>query len=316
MPPSLGKMRRRPAAVAAALTLILVAGSCAGHDTKGAQGGSSTSTSAVARGAGGAGPNGFVPTPIAWKRCGQDDCATVTAPLDYSKPDGATIHLAVLRAAATGPRQGALFVNPGGPGGSATEFAAQLPLILPRSITEHFDIVGVDPRGVGDSAPFDCAADYTALYRVDPTVETPEDRATLVANAKGLDASCQQHAGTVLAHVGTRDDARDIDTVRAAMGDPQLSFFGGSYGTVNGQVYADLFPSHVKAMVLDGIVELGPSGLDLATEQAAGFEVALQRFVDHCTSSGQCRNANPLAAVVQVQALAEQPGGIPARRAD
>jgi pimeloyl-ACP methyl ester carboxylesterase len=169
---------------------------------------------------------------------------------------------------------------------------------------------------VGGSLPFDCGADYTALYRVDPTVETPEDRATLITNAKDLDASCQQHAGNVLPHVGTRDDARDIDTVRAAMGDAQLSFFGGSYGTVIGQVYADLFPSHVKAMVLDGIVELGPSGLDLATEQAAGFETALSRFVDHCQSAGGCRNANELAAVEQVQARAEQPGGIPAPQAD
>jgi pimeloyl-ACP methyl ester carboxylesterase len=310
-------MRRRPAVVAVALSLALVVGSCAGHDSKDAKSnGSSTSTSAADGTGAGAGPNGFTPEPIRWHTCGQDDCATVTAPLDYAKPTGETIHLAVLRAPAGGARRGALFVNPGGPGGSATEFAAQLPLILPRSITDHFDIVGVDPRGVGGSAPFDCGVDYTALYRVDPTVETPADRATLVTNAQGLDTSCQQHAGTVLPHVGTRDDARDIDTVRAAMGDPQLSFFGGSYGTVIGQVYADLFPSHVKAMVLDGIVELGPSGLDLATEQAAGFETALTRFVDHCKGAGACRNANELAAVEQVQALAEQPGGIPAPQAD
>ncbi len=126
---------------------------------------------------------------------------------------------------------------------------------------------------------------------------------------------CNTKAGDLLAHVGTRDDARDLDTVRAAMGDRQLNFIGASYGTVLGQVYADLFPTHVKGMVLDAVVDLGTSGLDLAVQQAAGFETALARFAKGCAAAG-CRNADPIAAVGQVQALAAKPGGIPARSAD
>ena len=311
-------MHRRPVlVVAVALALAVTATSCA-HQGRDPLAGTSTTRAAHGSSArAGVGPGGFVPAPIHWTDCGPDQSATVAAPLDYADPGGRKIHLSVLRTPATGARKGALFVNPGGPGGSATEFAAALPGALPRSISEAYDLVGVDPRGVGDSLPFDCGADYTALYRVDPTVETAADRAALISTADGLDRSCQEHAGDVLAHVGTRDDARDLDTVRAAMGEAKLTYFGGSYGTVIGQVYAQLFPSHVGAMVLDGIVDLGRSGLDLAKDQAAGFELAFQRFVAHCTSSpGTCRNADPVAAVEQVQALAERPGGIPAPAAN
>ena len=309
-------MRRRPAVVlVVGLAMALTAASCS-HDSGPSAttptGGRATTTASSP----GQGPGGFVPSPIRWSGCGADQCATVSVPLDYAQPTGRQVPLAVLRVPASGKRVGALFVNPGGPGGSATEFAASLPAALPKAITERYDLIGVDPRGVGTSAPFSCGADYTALYRVDPMVDTAAQRAALDHHGHGLDASCRQHAGDVLPHVGTRDAARDLDAVRASMGEAQLSYFGGSYGTVIGQVYAELFPSHVKAMVLDGIVDLGRTGLDLATDQAAGFETAFMRFVAHCTSTGTCRNADPVAAVEQVQALAEKPGGIPAPTAD
>jgi pimeloyl-ACP methyl ester carboxylesterase len=308
-------MRRRP--TAAALALLLVAAGCSGrhHDTT-----SDTTTPTAAPGVevGDArtGPDGFVPKPISWDDCSGADCASVQVPLDYDQPDGKSIHVAVLRVPASGERRGTLFVNPGGPGGSALEFAAALPGVLPDAISEHFDIVGVEPRGLTGSAHIDCDVDYADLYRIDPTVETPADRDAMVASADDYAAACAAHAGDLLPHVGTRDDARDMDSVRAAIGDAQLSYFGGSYGTVIGQVYAELFPTRVKSMVLDGIVELGPSGLELAASQSAGFEVALQRFADHCKSSGECANDDPIAAVERVQALAEQPGGIPAPGAD
>lgn len=309
-------MRRRT--TAAVLVLLLVVGGCsAKHRDPEAVGEGSTITAPVVDvGDARTGPGGFVPDAIQWEDCGGADCASVQVPLDYAQPDGKAIHVAVLRIPASGERRGALFVNPGGPGGSALQFAAALPGVLPDAIGERFDIVGVEPRGLQGSAHIDCEVDYTELYRIDPTVDSPADRDAMVTSAEEYATACASQAGDLLPHVGTRDDARDIDSVRAAMGDAQLSYFGGSYGTVIGQIYADLFPTRVKAMVLDGIVELGPSGLELALSQSAGFEVALQRFADHCKSSGECANDNPVAAVEQVQALAERPGGIPAPDAD
>jgi pimeloyl-ACP methyl ester carboxylesterase len=305
-------LERRP--LVALVALALVVGACAHHDT--ARGGGGTGTGPTPSREARTGPNGFVPTPIHWRGCGSiDECATVTVPLDYATPHGRTVRLDVLRVPATGRRQGAIFVNPGGPGGSATQFAAELPLILPRSLTEHFDIVGVDPRGVGRSAPFSCGVDYTTVYRTDPHVDTPAEQAALVQTADDVATRCATEAGDVLAHVGTRDGARDLDAVRAAMGEARLDFLGGSYGTVLGQVYADLFPTHVGRMVLDGVVDLGTSGLDLAVQQAAGFETALGRFASSCRTAA-CRTPDPIAAVGRVQALSQRPGGIPSHSAD
>jgi pimeloyl-ACP methyl ester carboxylesterase len=186
-------------------------------------------------------------------------------------------------------------------------------MLLPSEITERFDIVGVDPRGTGESSPIDCGVSATELYGVDATIEDDADRQALLDVSESYVDDCAIKYGDVLQHVGTRDVARDMDTVRAAMGDDQLSYLGFSYGTAIGQVYADLFPDRVRAMVLDGVLELGPSGLDLAAEQAAGFETALQRWVQYCQAGEGCQTADdPQGAVERVLALAEQPGGIPA----
>jgi pimeloyl-ACP methyl ester carboxylesterase len=260
---------------------------------------------------------GFTPEPIEWDDCGGVDCATLDVPLDYEDPDGDTIEIYAVRAPATGERKGALFVNPGGPGGGAAELAEVLPLLLPSEITEHFDIVGVDPRGVGGSTPIDCGGDPADLYGVDPTMEDAADEEALLDVSQDYVEDCAQRYPDLLPHVGTRDVAQDMDVVRAAMGDEQLSYLGFSYGTAIGQVYADLFPERVRSMVLDGIVELGPSGLELADEQAAGFETALARFVEHCDSDDDCAvQGDALDAVEEVLALVEEPGGIPAPDAD
>lgn len=306
-------MTRRPLA---ALLALALGAACAGGDDAADQGATSSTTVDRAVGPAGEGPNGFRPDPVDWDSCGALDCATVQVPLDYDQPDGELVDLFVTRAAATGDRIGPLFVNPGGPGGSAAEFASLLPLAIPESVNERFDIVGVEPRGVGGSAAFECGVDYTELYGIDPTVEDAADRTSMIAGAGAFAEECAERAGALLPHVGTRDVARDLDAVRAAMGDPQLSYYGASYGTAIGQVYAELFPQRLRAMVLDGIVELGPSGLELAADQAAGFEVALQRFADHCAETGTCAVDDQISAVEDVLAGAERPGGIPARRAD
>jgi pimeloyl-ACP methyl ester carboxylesterase len=264
------------------------------------------------------GPDGaFTPEPIEWDDCGAVECATLDVPLDHDDPDGDQFELYVVRAPATGDRVGALFINPGGPGASGAEYAELLPYVLPDEITEHFDIVGVDPRGVGGSTPIRCGVPAHELYGADPTFEDDADRAAYLEVSDEYVADCAEGFGDLLPHVGTTDVAHDMDAVRAAMGDEQLSYLGFSYGTVIGQVYADLYPDRVRAMVLDGVVELGPSGLELAHQQAAGFELALERFVAHCDGGGDCEvDGDTLAAVEEVLAMAEQPGGIPADGAD
>jgi pimeloyl-ACP methyl ester carboxylesterase len=264
-----------------------------------------------------AGPGGFVPDPPDWERCGTSECATVVVPLDYADPDGDTFELLVLREPATGAREGALFVNPGGPGASATEIAALAAVLLPDAVTERFDIVGVDPRGVGGSTPVRCGVPVEELYGVDPTLESPQDEAALLDVSRRYVQDCEATHGDLLPHLGTRNVARDMDAVRAAMGDEQLGYLGFSYGSVIGQVYADEFPDRVRAMVLDGIVELGPSGPELATEQARGFEVALGRFARACEANRSCLpGRDVLTTVDEVLAAAEVGDGIPAPRAD
>lgn len=273
--------------------------------------GSGSTTTTTAPTDAGVGPNGFRPEPIEWDDCGGVDCAVVSVPLDYAEVDGPEIELYVSRVPATGERIGPLFVNPGGPGGSAAQMVAAFPFYAPESLIDRFDIIGVEPRGLAGSAPFDCGVDYRDLYGVDPTVEDAADRQVLIDTARSFAAGCARGAGELLAHVGTRDVARDLDAVRAAMGDAQLSYYGASYGTAIGQVYADLFPTRIRAMVIDGIVELGPTGLELGADQAAGFEVALQRFAEHCRQ-GSCETGDVVGAVEQVLRMAEDLDGIAA----
>jgi len=259
----------------------------------------------------------FDPEPIEWERCAYGECATLEVPLDYEDLDAGTTEIFVAREPARGDRIGALFVNPGGPGAAGADFAATLAMLLPSEITERFDIVGVDPRGTGESSPLDCGVPADELYGADATLEDEADAQALIEVSEAYVDDCAIEHGDVLQHVGTRDVARDMTAVLKAMGDEQLSYLGFSYGTAIGQVYAEMFPHRVRSMVLDGVLELGPSGLELAAEQAAGFETALARWVQYCQAGEGCQTAaDPMGAVERVLALAEQPGGIPAPGAD
>lgn len=259
----------------------------------------------------------FEPEPIEWEDCRFGECALLEVPLDYEDPGGETIEVHAARAPASGERIGALFVNPGGPGAGGADFASILAMILPREITERFDIVGVDPRGTGESTPIDCGVSATELYGTDHTLEGEDDEATLLEISDAYVDDCALRYGDLLQHVGTRDVARDMNTVLRAMGEDEMHYLGFSYGTAIGQVYADLFPSRVRSMILDGVLALGPTGLELAAEQALGFETALERFVQYCSAAEGCQTADdPLGAVQEVLARSEQPGGIPSSRAD
>jgi len=230
-------------------------------------------------------------TKIEWKACTGAEtgnrCADVTVPLDYDEPDGDTITLGVTLAKATGNRIGPLFINPGGPGSTADDLVAQLSHFLPDEIIQRFDIVGVDPRGTGASK-LACGFDMTKLFGTDPYVDNAEERQALVDVNKDYTDACQDEVGDLLPHMGTRDAARDIDRIRELLGDEKMSYLGMSYGTILGQVYAAEFPDRVRAMVLDASVPLGPTGIELATTQAAGFETALEAFAKDCNAKADC----------------------------
>jgi pimeloyl-ACP methyl ester carboxylesterase len=242
-----------------------------------------------------------------WQECGGGaECATLDVPVDYDQPEGDALTLSVVRVPATGDRIGALFVNPGGPGGIATSFASSLAFSLPDDITEHFDIVGVDPRGLGAS-DIDCGGDFTELYGVDYSIDSPEDEATLLDVSSAYIDGCETAVGDLLPHLGTADVARDIDAVRAAMGDEQLNYLGFSYGTAIGQMLAELLPDRVRAMVLDGVLELGPTGIELAADQSRGFEDAFAAFADDCDADPSCPIApDATAALDELSARVEE----------
>lgn len=250
------------------------------------------------------GPTTTIPVPeLAWTPCGAAECATLTVPLDHDEPFGPTIELFASRLPATGDRLGSLLFNFGGPGASAADLITIFP--VPDAVRARFDLVGLDPRGVGRSSPLACGIDPVRLYGADPTVEDADDRAALVEVSQEYAADCASTRGDVLPHVGSRAVARDLDVLRAAMRDEQLNYIGYSYGTSIGQAYAELFPHRVRTMILDGVVDPAPAGVEVATQQAMGFETALSRWAAGCGDRGSCRLADPVAAVEEVLAAAE-----------
>lgn len=227
----------------------------------------------------------FYDQTLAWKGCRDGfECATLTVPLDYAKPAKRTIEIGVLRARATGDRLGSLVVNPGGPGASGMEYAEAATRVFGKPLLRAFDIVGFDPRGVGESAPIDCLTDeqLDVMVAADPTPDTPAEVEEWQAQSRESAAGCAARSGAVARHVSTHEAARDLDILRAALDEEKLDYFGASYGTQLGATYADLFPQRADRMVLDGAVDLALSGKESAMQQAAGFETALRAYVGYC----------------------------------
>lgn len=229
----------------------------------------------------------FYEQELAWERCGDAfECATLTVPLDYTDPDAGELGLALLKDPADDPedRIGSLVVNPGGPGASGTGYAEQASSAFRKPILSAFDIVGFDPRGTGASSPVDCLTDaqLDAFIATDPDPDSAIEARQYADLSAALGDGCRERSGELVAHVSTVEAARDIDVLRAALGEPELHFFGASYGTKLGATYAELYPDRVGRMVLDGGIDLRLDFRERALGQAAGFETALRAYVTNC----------------------------------
>lgn len=231
---------------------------------------------------------------LEWESCEDGmQCATATAPLDWDDPAAGETELALVRHTATGERLGSLLVNPGGPGGSGFDFvASSLDYAVGEPLQERYDVVGFDPRGVGRSSAVSCyepAQMDEYLYGLagaprgsDAWVQELRDART------AFGAACEAGTGELLANVDTVSAARDLDLLRAILGDERLNYLGFSYGTFLGATFAELYPEHVGRLVLDGALDPAASESDVTTAQAVGFEQALRAYLDDCLTGEEC----------------------------
>ena len=227
---------------------------------------------------------------VQWHSCHFGQCGTLRVPLSYSDPNGKQISLALFELPAKDPstKIGTILVNPGGPGSSGVQFAKLTALGYPEAIRKRFDVIGWDPRGVGASDPIDCGA---ALARAANLNESPVTQAQRTALAKGdhqFGAACKASMGAILGNVGTADTARDMDRIRAGIGAKRISYIGYSYGTYLGAVYANMFPTHVRAMVLDGVSDPGVKPTTSFLVQARALDTAIDGYLKACAAKSTC----------------------------
>jgi pimeloyl-ACP methyl ester carboxylesterase len=291
-----------PRAVLLAVSLLLGTVACTGQPVEPAPTGARARWTAcddeAAAIAGGRVPTGF-----------RFSCAAVRVPHDWARPDGETFTVALIRVRAENQshRIGSLLVNPGGPGAPGVDLAVQLAPVLPAEVTRRFDVVGFDPRGVGRSAPVDCIPDRTkdALAAADPDPETRAGFDALVALWREAANRCDRRYGDRLRLYSTEQAARDLDAVRAAVGDPKTTYLGYSYGSLLGAVHAHLFPTRLRAVVLDGALDPTASPVESTEQQAVGFERAFGHFAADCRRRGSGCPVSPGAAATLRRVLTE-----------
>ena len=229
------------------------------------------------------------PEPLQWSGCGRFDCARLRVPVDYRDPAKGTLELAVVRRPAGDPtrRIGTLVMNPGGPGSSGVRRVERGFTVSPE-VAERFDIVGFDPRGIGESTPITCGAAVPAFRAVDLAPDTPDEQAALEAAAKAVADECAATEGARLGYLGTTEVVHDLEVLRRAIGEPQVSFVGLSYGTLIGLLWADAYPSSVRAMVLDGVVDPAEGGQATSPEQLRAIEGVMSSIDGACLSDPAC----------------------------
>jgi pimeloyl-ACP methyl ester carboxylesterase len=268
------------------------------------------------------GLDAFYGQKLDWEDCDGDRCTWVEVPVDYAKPDGETTRLRVrVIPSSSGDAKRSLFVNPGGPGGSAVDYAGTVSTQVGTEVRETYDFVGVDPRGVGESTPLECLSDeeFDAYVQIDPDPDDASEITAFRESLTELGQACLDNSGDLAAHVSTVEAARDMDIVRALLGREKLDWFGASYGTQLGATYAELFPDRVGRMVLDGAVDPTLDATESALGQATGFQRAVEAYAKDCVTSDECPLGDDAEAGLDkiadlLQQLDEKPlPGLPGR---
>ena len=317
--------RRFPRLVAAAASAVLLAAATACTSGAGPQEPASTdSVTTAAADVIGDVPEDlreFYSQEVTWEACeGDFRCATITVPMDYADPDAGTVELSTIMAEADGDAQGTILLNPGGPGGSGYDFVRRsLDQVASDRLRENFNMLGFDPRGVGRSTPVACLSDKemdaTRAEYIDPS--TPEGLEAARLSAKSFADACAAETGEVLGFVDTASAARDMDVLRAVVGDKKLNYLGFSYGTYLGATYAELFPENVGRLVLDGALDPSSTNEEVTLGQAAAFEKAIRAYVEDCLTDRDCPlEGSPDEAVATIQALLASVEASPMTAAD
>ncbi len=239
--------------------------------------------------------NDFYSQTLTWSDCFSGmKCTYVLAPIDWDAPGDGAMQLAVVKQEASGTSKGSLLVNPGGPGGSGVSFVSSgADRAVSSDVAHNYDIIGWDPRGVGESTPLVCFTNdkdidtqlygtYGSPYGSDAWIDE------LTAEDQKWAAACQKNTGALLAHLDSVSTAKDMDLMRAVFGDEKLNYMGYSYGTYIGALYAELFPKNVGRFVLDGVVDPSVSSFDGLKIQMAGFDSAFRAYLAFCLDSDDC----------------------------
>ena len=260
---------------------------------------------------------------LEWKDCGAGfDCTDVTAPLDWENPAAGEITLSVVRHRATGTAKGSLLTNPGGPGASGVDLIRNnLEYAIGSDLIANYDVIGFDPRGVGQSSAvtcFDAKGMDEYLYSIpEGTRGSSEWTDEVLAEHKKFADACEANSGGILQYVTTVNAARDMDLLRGVLGDKKLNYLGYSYGTFLGATYAELYPERAGRLVLDGAIDPAVSGLDVSATQALGFESALRAYMKDCLDSRGCPfNGTVDEAMADLGALLASVDATPLKNSD
>jgi pimeloyl-ACP methyl ester carboxylesterase len=244
---------------------------------------------------------------LEWSECNDGfECSQFMAPIDYANPANGDLSISVIKKSALDKALGSLILNPGGPGGSGIEYTTYVEYVVSKTLRENFDIVGFDPRGVGASTPVECLDDEQTDFYValDGSPDNQSEIDAAEQMSKDFATACATNSPDLYKFVDTVSATKDIDILRALLGDENLNWLGKSYGTFLGATYADLFPDKVGRMLLDGAIDPALTNETLSYGQAMGFELALARFVDDCATKQDCPlDASGAAGISEVSDL-------------
>jgi pimeloyl-ACP methyl ester carboxylesterase len=238
----------------------------------------------------------FVVNPIDWKACDgststEVECGSIEVPFDYTDPEQGSFVLFVKRHNAASPadRIGSMMVNPGGPGFGGSSLAGDAQYYFSQDLIDRFDIIAWDPRGTGESTPaVNCVDTFDEYFGLDSPPETPEEKQALIDASQAFNDKCAENSGTILPYISTMASAQDINSLRLALGEEKVSYFGFSYGSELGTTWATMFPETVRAIVVDGAVDPNASSVQEGMNQAKGFEGQLATFLKQCSEKTTC----------------------------